>query len=543
LDTRGIILRGPKIAPLAFALFTCALAASASTASAQERAIQVEIKPHGDPQIAIWLEDTQGNFIDTIMVTRLVGTFGLGNRPGRGDLGGGYLWPYGKREMALPLWAHRRNVEYDRLVFQDCRESSLGWHESHSSREPFYCRPVTPSEMNVDTITCPTTAFNTDKGIAVRMIDRNKGVECSATSALKPKTVYPPRNDLPRREPSRDWQGVEQYANINTLDAVSKATPAADQIYRATYQMPAALAAGDYVIWVEVNQEWDQNATYDPDFHVDPQLRDYGMSSIGQPSIAWKVPLSIGGNPTTASTRDYAGYGSVDGDDGLLNAPDSTITVGVPGSGAERLGMIGDARVFVRYNPDAPCEAPDAVQSLAIESLDYDRATISFTGSAKASTYEIAYSGTQIETQTEFVEAVSGGTVPAPGEPGQRISFTVDKLLSQQTYYIAVRAVDSCTQASEISSVEVTTPVRRFKTVDACFIATAAYGSKEEAHVVELRAFRDRYLAKTELGRDFIDAYYEVSPPIADLVREHESLRLIVREMLGPVVSVVRVIE
>lgn len=268
------------------------------------------------------------------------------------------------------------------------------------------------------------------------------------------------------------------------------------------------------------------------------------MSSIGQPSVAWKVPVMIGGNPATVGARDYVGYGSPLGTDGMLNPPDSSITTGIPGSGAERLGMIGDHRVVVQYNPDAPCEAPDAVQSLAIDSSEWDRVTISFTGSAKASSYEIAHSQVApIVTQEQFEQAVSAGSVIADGEPGQKISFLIDKLSDQRTYHVAVRALDSCGQASELAAVDAVTPVRQYKTVDACFIATAAYGSKEEAHVVELRAFRDRFLAKTELGRDFIDAYYELSPPVAELVREHESLRLIVRQMLGPVVSVVRVIE
>jgi hypothetical protein len=108
---------------------------------------------------------------------------------------------------------------------------------------------------------------------------------------------------------------------------------------------------------------------------------------------------------------------------------------------------------------------------------------------------------------------------------------------------IAIRAFDGCNQPSPIESLKVRTPIREFATVDACFIATAAYGSKEEADVVELRRFRDRVLMPSPLGRDLVGAYYAVSPPLADLVREHESLRLIVRTLLGPVVSVVRDVE
>src|SRR5213075_2629076 len=94
-----------------------AAALSILVAATGARLIEIELVPSGHPQIAIWLEDDQGRFVDTIMVTRLVGTYGLGNRPGRGDFGSGYLWPYGRRESALPIWSHHRGVEYDRLVF------------------------------------------------------------------------------------------------------------------------------------------------------------------------------------------------------------------------------------------------------------------------------------------------------------------------------------------------------------------------------------------------------------------------------------------
>jgi hypothetical protein len=107
------------------------------------RVLEIELVPTGRPQIAIWLEDDRGAFVDTIMVTRLVGTYGLGNRPGRGDQGTGYLWPYGRREMTLPVWAHRRGVEYDRLVFQDCHENAIRFHNPISSEDRFYCRPTT----------------------------------------------------------------------------------------------------------------------------------------------------------------------------------------------------------------------------------------------------------------------------------------------------------------------------------------------------------------------------------------------------------------
>ena len=69
-----------------------------------------------------------------------------------------------------------------------------------------------------------------------------------------------------------------------------------------------------------------------------------------------------------------------------------------------------------------------------------------------------------------------------------------------------------------------------------CFIATAAYGSELEPHVVAMRKFRDQYLKRTALGRAFIRFYYRHSPPVAAVIAEHEWLRFLVRMLLTPLV-------
>jgi hypothetical protein len=48
-----------------------------------------------------------------------------------------------------------------------------------------------------------------------------------------------------------------------------------------------------------------------------------------------------------------------------------------------------------------------------------------------------------------------------------------------------------------------------------CYIATAVFGANDARQVRELRAYRDRVLMPSAIGRVFVRAYYAVSPSVA----------------------------
>lgn len=69
-----------------------------------------------------------------------------------------------------------------------------------------------------------------------------------------------------------------------------------------------------------------------------------------------------------------------------------------------------------------------------------------------------------------------------------------------------------------------------------CFIATAAYGTPLAEDLEILRGLRDGLLLTNSAGAAFVDTYYRLSPPIADVVADNALLKVLVRALLVPVV-------
>src|SRR5262249_40496148 len=123
------------------------------------RVVEVQFQPVSNLQIAVWFETADGRFLDTAYVTRLTGTLGLPSRPANHLFKSVFRNPYGRRDMVLPIWAHRRNKQYGYVVMggrpgnsmmscqafgvpgSECDDDTIGYHFTVSSPEPFYCGP------------------------------------------------------------------------------------------------------------------------------------------------------------------------------------------------------------------------------------------------------------------------------------------------------------------------------------------------------------------------------------------------------------------
>jgi hypothetical protein len=93
------------------------------------------------PQIAVWVEDIDGRYIDTLYVTKKAGTQGWRSSP---DLPAEKI----RRPESLPCWSHRRAVVYPDGLFMPTRDNPLT--DAVTAASPagdFHLRTKTPQDL------------------------------------------------------------------------------------------------------------------------------------------------------------------------------------------------------------------------------------------------------------------------------------------------------------------------------------------------------------------------------------------------------------
>jgi len=144
-------------------------------------------------------------------------------------------------------------------------------------------------------------------------------------------------------------------------------------------------------------------------------------------------------------------------------------------------------------------------------------------------------------TQIDYTTPLAQVAAPAT-------EWTSGSLAVGRTYSFGVRAQnDSGEEKNTSVTVQIFIPIPPvIKALglddDWCFIASAAFASPEAPQVDRLREIRDRVLLKTAWGRQFVQMYYKLSPPVAQWLREKPAASWAARMALLPAVGCAEVL-
>ena len=133
-----------------------------------------------------------------------------------------------------------------------------------------------------------------------------------------------------------------------------------------------------------------------------------------------------------------------------------------------------------------------------------------------------------VSTATKY-DANGNEQVKIEEKNGQKVEIPVDPAQAADEGVVLRVYCDSIIGA-DVTNAEPTLPTL-------CFIATASYGH-DSSEVGLLCKFRDECLLTNFLGTAFVNAYYKLSPPIAEFISESEPLKAAVRVALKPLVAI-----
>jgi hypothetical protein len=329
------VVRQPGVRVRCGVAVAAALCALASIARA-DTVLTFKFTPAPRAQIAIWIEDERGHFA-TVALTESVAYRGIGNRPGASEMNSGYRWPYGRREGVLPIWAHHRAAVpgallFRRVIFQDRIEGLASRTKTDQSVDNYYCLQFDDTKAkqdNLDAVSC-ASVFNSDKGRYMGALDlANQYSEpwedkppmaAGKAQPLPLASLYPPRLDVVAR--CNDGMNCYDHADVDSyiadaravmpeIDSVSMATPPGGSPQRVLFTVPKTWPTGKYSAYIEVNLEGDYNDRWNATTYPTPKTPEkdwdwystnYGYAYRGQPSLVWKVDVTLSGSTTQSFT-------------------------------------------------------------------------------------------------------------------------------------------------------------------------------------------------------------------------------------------------
>ena len=164
-------------------------------------------------------------------------------------------------------------------------------------------------------------------------------------------------------------------------------------------------------------------------------------------------------------------------------------------------------------------------------------ATLTFTNNIANNTADLASLKNAITFAadgTTFLPLSGSDTVAISGKT-LVITFSTPLLGTSNKIKLAANTLKDLSNVV-LETVVTVGPISAF---DECFIATAAFGSKNQSDVVLLRQFRDQFLLTNPIGKLFVETYYQNSPPIAQFIAGNEILKVVTRVLLLPLVGIV----
>jgi hypothetical protein len=122
------------------------------------------------------------------------------------------------------------------------------------------------------------------------------------------------------------------------------------------------------------------------------------------------------------------------------------------------------------------------------------------------------------------------------GDEGKMVSFAVGGVQANQT---AAWMSGEIHAAFDLTISALPNGGSSFPFPLPCFIATSAYGTDTAEEINLLREFRDVVLLPNGAGAELVSMYYEVSPPIAEVISQHDFLRTAIRVgFIDPIVAI-----
>ncbi|AFS81917.1 tyrosinase family protein [Candidatus Nitrosopumilus sediminis] len=136
----------------------------------------------------------------------------------------------------------------------------------------------------------------------------------------------------------------------------------------------------------------------------------------------------------------------------------------------------------------------------------------------------------------------SAGTTPESVLDISKLGYTYDTMSGGTTHSVNLTESIDVSDDANVEKKPHSSTSKPAPSTSKCFIATAAYGSELEPPVQFLREFRDDVVLQSRFQKSFsrmLDGYYKFSPPIADQMRKHDSLKYLIKySVVWPFVAI-----